>query len=461
MTRWIFHVDMDEFIAAVEVLRHPELRGKPVIVGGDGDPTKRGVVSTASYEAREFGVRSAMPLRTALKRCPDGVFLAVDADHYLEASSRVMDTLRTFPAVVQVLGWDEAFMAVETDDPEALARDVQREVLERTDLWCSIGVGDSKHRAKLGSAFAKPRGVFRLTRQEWPTLMGPRPVEALWGIGKKTAAKLNELGIHTVDELASADDDLLATRFGPNTGPWIRSLGTGEDDGEVTAEPYVRRGQSHEHTFQQDLTDLEEIRAQAERIARELFDDLPEDRQVMRVTVKLRTSSFFTSTHQRKLAEPTRDVDRIVEGVLEALAMFELDRPVRLLGRSRRVHRALDHVGAAVPEGVDATPHPASHAELQRLGQAHRSGHEHQEPVGLDATPIEGIGRRLGGGLQQRHPAERATESSGPYEQQPTAFPHVRAHLGGGLDPHTSIFGTDLSPQTRDGPNATELPPEG
>jgi DNA polymerase-4 len=273
-----------------------------------------------------------MPLRTALKRCPDGVFLAVDADHYLEASSRVMNTLRTFPAVVQVLGWDEAFMAVETEDPEALARDVQREVLERTDLWCSIGVGDSKHRAKLGSAFAKPRGVFRLTRQEWPALMGPRHVEALWGIGKKTAAKLKELGILTVDELASADDDLLATRFGPNTGPWIRSLGTGEDDGGVTAEPYVRRGQSHEHTFQQDLTDAEEIRAQAERIARELFDDLPEDRQVVRVTVKLRTSSFFTSTHQRKLAQPTRDVDRIVEGVLEALAMFELDRPVRLLG---------------------------------------------------------------------------------------------------------------------------------
>ncbi len=156
MTRWIFHVDMDEFIAAVEVLRHPELLGKPVIVGGDGNPTKRGVVSTASYQAREFGVRSGMPLRTALKRCPEGVFLAVDGDHYLEASAHVMETLRSFPAVVQTLGWDEAFMAVETDDPEVLARDVQRAVLERTDLWCSIGVGDSKHRAKLASAFAKP-----------------------------------------------------------------------------------------------------------------------------------------------------------------------------------------------------------------------------------------------------------------------------------------------------------------
>jgi DNA polymerase IV len=332
VTRWIFHVDMDEFIAAVEVLRHPELRGVPVIVGGDGDPTKRGVVSTASYEAREFGVRSGMPLRTALKRCPDGVFLAVDADHYLEASGRVMEILRSFPAVVQTLGWDEAFMAVEADDPEALAREVQRAVLDRTELWCSIGVGDSRHRAKLASDFAKRKGVFRLTAAEWHGVMGSRPVEALWGIGAKTAAKLNGLGIETVDELADADDGALAARFGPNTGPWIRSLGTGEDDGEVTAEPYVRRGQSHERTFQRDLTDLDEIRRETERITRELMGDITEDRPVMRVTVKLRTSSFFTSTHGRKLGEPTHDPDRIVEAALDVLALFDLDRPVRLLG---------------------------------------------------------------------------------------------------------------------------------
>ena len=332
MTRWIFHVDMDEFIAAVEVLRHPDLRGRPVIVGGDGDPTKRGVVSTASYEAREFGVRSGMPLRTALKRCPEGVFLAVDADHYLEASDRVMETLRSFPAVVQVLGWDEAFMAAQTEDPEAFARDVQRAVLDRTDLWCSIGIGDSKHRAKLASAFAKRRGVFRLTQVEWPTVMGPRPVDALWGIGKKTAAKLGELNIHTVDELAHADDATLAARFGPNTGPWIRNLGTGDDDGEVTAEPYVPRGQSHERTFQQDLTDPDEIGQEAERIARELVADLPTDRPVIRVTVKVRFAPFFTSTHGVALAEPTTDPGLIARGTLDALSRFELDRPVRLLG---------------------------------------------------------------------------------------------------------------------------------
>ncbi len=275
MTRWILHVDMDEFIAAVEVLRHPELRGAPVVVGGDGDPAKRGVVSTASYAARAFGVRSGMPLRTAVKRCPDAVFLAVDADHYLEASDRVMESLRTFPGVVQVLGWDEAFMAVETDDPEALAREIQTAVRERTQLWCSIGVGDSKHRAKLASAFAKPRGVFRLTSETWPAVMGSRPVDALWGVGAKTAAKLEALGIRTVDDLANADDEALAARFGPNTGPWIRRLGTGDDDGHVTAEPYGRRGQSHERTFQRDLTDPDRIRRETERIARELVADLP------------------------------------------------------------------------------------------------------------------------------------------------------------------------------------------
>lgn len=157
MARWILHVDMDEFLAAVEVLRRPELRGRPVIVGGDGEPTKRGVVSTASYEARAFGVRSGMPLRTAAKRCPDAVFLPVDTDHSLEASGRVMETLRTFGGVVQVLGWDEAFVAVETADAEALARRIQRTVHDRTALWCSIGIGDTRT-ARSSRAPSRSRG---------------------------------------------------------------------------------------------------------------------------------------------------------------------------------------------------------------------------------------------------------------------------------------------------------------
>lgn len=162
--------------------------------------------------------------------------------------------------------------------------------------------------------------------------MGQRPVDALWGIGRKTAAKLNELGIHSVDELADADDVVLAARFGPNTGPWIRSLGTGEDDGEVTAESHVPRGRSHERTFQQDLTDLDEIHRQTERIARELVDDVPGGRLVIRVVLKVRFAPFFTSTHGIKLAEATTDPDRIAEAALEALDRFEMTRPVRLLG---------------------------------------------------------------------------------------------------------------------------------
>jgi DNA polymerase IV len=209
---------MDQFLAAVEVLRRPELRGRPVVVGGDGDPTKRGVVSTASYEARAFGVGSGMPLRTALKRCPDAVFLPVDAPTYLEASKHVMDTLRSFGFVVQVMGWDEAFIAVETDEPEALARDIQRRVLERTELWCSIGIGDNKLQAKIATDAGKPAGIFTLTSDRWAAWMGPRGTDALWGIGTKTARKLAAIGIGTVEELAAANLEELAAAFGPPAG---------------------------------------------------------------------------------------------------------------------------------------------------------------------------------------------------------------------------------------------------
>lgn len=330
----MFHVDLDQFLAAVEVLRRPELAGRPVVVGGDGDPTKRGVVSTASYEARAFGVRSGMALRTALKRCPEAVFLAVDADHYLAASRAVMTALRSFPAVVQVAGWDEAFMAVESEDPEALARAVQRAVLERTSLWCSIGVGDNKLRAKLATGFAKPRGVYRLTRENWRDVMGARPTGDLWGVGAKTARKLADLGIDTVDQLAAADEESLKARFGPNTGPWIRRLGTGEDPSPVSAEPHVARGHGRERTFQQDLTEPGEVREQVSRLARELVEEdlADEPRPIVRAVVKIRFAPFFTSTHGVRLAEPSRDPMAFEHAALEALSKFPLDRPVRLVG---------------------------------------------------------------------------------------------------------------------------------
>ena len=185
MGRWVLHVDLDQFIAAVEVLRRPELRGLPVVVGGDGDPSKRGVVSTASYEARTFGVRSGMPLRTAARRIPDAVFLPVDKEAYEAASAQVMEVLRGTGAVVEVIGWDEAFLGVVTDDPEAYARDVQRRVVEATRLECSVGIGKNKLQAKVATDFGKPAGVYRLTGETWFEVLGDRAARR--GVGYRPA----------------------------------------------------------------------------------------------------------------------------------------------------------------------------------------------------------------------------------------------------------------------------------
>src|SRR4051794_7111552 len=230
---------MDQFIAAVELLRHPELAGLPVVVGGAGDPTQRSVVATASYPAREFGVRSGMPMRTALKKCPQAVFLPADNPAYERASARVQQVLRSFDVVVEVLGWDEAFLGADTPDPEALAREIQAAVLAETALHCSIGIGDNTLRAKLATEFAKPAGVFRLTSANWQAVMFDRPTAALWGIGGKTARKLAELDVRTVRELAAAEPAVLAGRFGPNIGPWLVGLGRGDGRRTVNGEPWV------------------------------------------------------------------------------------------------------------------------------------------------------------------------------------------------------------------------------
>ncbi|MGH2658868.1 MAG: DNA polymerase IV, partial [Actinomycetota bacterium] len=228
---------------------------------------------------------------------------------------------------------DEAFMEVETDEPERLARDIQGAVLHQTKLWCSIGVGDNKLRAKIASGFAKPAGVYRLTRENWSEVMGRRTVDALWGIGKKTAAKLDALGIQTVDQLAGADDEALARAFGPRTGPWLRQLGTGEDATPVTSEPYVPKARGRERTYQRDITDPDEVRREVAKLARAVVEDLKEEgRAAVRVVVKVRFAPFFTSTHGVPLPEPTMDPQAIEAGSLAALAKFELDRPVRLLG---------------------------------------------------------------------------------------------------------------------------------
>ncbi|OLF10784.1 DNA polymerase IV [Actinophytocola xanthii] len=352
MPTWILHVDLDQFIAAVEVLRRPELRGLPVVVGGTGDPTRRGVVATASYEARAFGVGSGMPLRVAARRCPEAVFLPHDPPAYEAASAEVMAALRTFDAVVEVLGWDEAFLGLTTEDPEGTAEDVRRTVLERTRLSCSVGIGDNTLRAKLATGFAKPAGIFRLTRDNWFEVMGELPTGALWGIGRRTAAKLTELGFTTVRELAGADPAVLADRLGPRMGPWYRTLALGAGGTELSPTPHRARSRSRETTFQEDLTSPAEIRAAVAGLARRVAEDVvAEGRPAARVAVKVRFAPFFTHTRSATLPSPTSDADELERAALEVLAWFGegtgADRAVRLLGVRAEFAPDADAVTAA------------------------------------------------------------------------------------------------------------------
>jgi DNA polymerase IV len=331
---WVLHVDLDQFLAAVEVLRRPELAGRPVVVGGDGDPTRpRQVVATASYEAREFGVRSGMPLRTAARRCPDCVFLPSDKAAYDEKSAEVMAVLRSFPVVVEVWGWDEAFVGATTDDPEALARDMKAKVFAETELSCAIGIGHTRLQAKTATGFAKPGGVARLTRADWLPTMGDRPVTAIWGIGERTARRLAEAGVRTVRDLAWADHEDLARRFGPRIGPSLRVLGLGGDHAPIVDVPWVPRSRSKETTYRHDLVDPAAVRDEVRRLAVEVTGSVvAEGRVVTHVHVKVRTASFFTRIKSSKLAEPTTDPQVVAERALVVLDRFEPARAVRLLG---------------------------------------------------------------------------------------------------------------------------------
>jgi DNA polymerase-4 len=372
VAQWVLHVDLDQFIAAVEVLRKPELRGLPIVVGGDGDPTKRGVVSTASYEARLHGVHSGLALRTAARRCPEAVFLPVDRAAYEAASDEVMAALRelTVPirgddppqppampirgddppqppampirgddppqppaVVVEVMGWDEAFLAVETDDPESFAQLIRQQVKTATELDCSVGIGQNKLQAKIATGFGKPAGVFRITNDTWLATLGDKPTDALWGVGARTAKRLADLSIMTVAELASASPRDLAPHFGPTIGPWLVQLARGIDLSKVTAEPYVPRSRSREVTFQQNLADWEQVNAEVAKIAAMVSDDVAaEGRPAARIVVKVRYAPFFTKTHGHPLAEPTSDPAAIEKAALTALDGFTRKDPVRLLG---------------------------------------------------------------------------------------------------------------------------------
>jgi DNA polymerase IV len=328
------HVDLDQFLASVELRRRPDLAGLPVIVGGSGDPTEpRKVVTCASYEARAFGVHAGMPLRAAARRCPDATFLPSDPPAYDAASEQVMGLLRDLGHPVEVWGWDEAYVAVTAPDPVDVAEQIRAVISLQTGLSCSVGISDNKQRAKIATGFAKPDGIFTLTDANWMTMMADRPVDALWSVGPKTTKKLAALSITTVRELAHCDAETLTAAFGPRTGLWLLLLAKGGGDGHVSAEPWIPRSRSHVVTFPRDLTDRVEMNAAVTELAeRALSEVSAAGRIVTRVAVTVRTATFHTRTKIRKLDAPGTDRDTIVNAALRVLDLFELDRPVRLLG---------------------------------------------------------------------------------------------------------------------------------
>ncbi|MED5811964.1 DNA polymerase IV [Mycolicibacterium sp. 050232] len=334
MSAWVLHVDLDQFLASVELRRHPELQGLPVIVGGSGDPTEpRKVVTCASYEAREFGVHAGMPLRTAARKCPDATFLPSDPDAYDAASEQVMGLLRDLGHPLEVWGWDEAYLGAAVDDPVELAERIRTVIAAETGLSCSVGISDNKQRAKVATGLAKPAGVYVLTETNWMSVMGDRPTDALWGVGPKTTKKLATLGITTVADLAATDATVLTGAFGPSTGLWILLLAKGGGDSEVSSEPWIPRSRSHVITFARDLTERSEMDGAIRDLTRQTLDEVVEQgRIVTRVAVTVRTSTFYTRTKIRKLGAPSTDADVITDTALAVFDQFELDRPIRLLG---------------------------------------------------------------------------------------------------------------------------------
>jgi len=328
--RCVAHLDMDAFYVSVELRRRPELRGRPVIVAGTGP---RSVVTTASYEARRFGVGSAMPAARARRLCPQGVFLAPDFAYYREASRQVMSTVRAAVETVEVVGLDEAYLELTgMADPAGAMRRLVAEIGRTTALGCSIGIGPNKLVAKVASDAEKPRGFVVLSREQACRRFGGSPCGLVPGIGPKTVERLRALEMDTLASLAAAPTDRLAARFGARLAAELQRRARFEDESPVTEERKVV-SESREVTFDEDIRDperLETILAQlVERLCAGL---LAQRRRGRTIGIKVRLDDFSTHTRARTLAAAVASADRVGPVALELLRRFAAPRPVRLLG---------------------------------------------------------------------------------------------------------------------------------
>ncbi len=321
---------MDAFYVSVELNRRPELRGLPVVVAGSGP---RAVVTTASYEARRYGVGSAMPAAKARRLCPQAVFIPPDGAHYKEVSRLLMDIVRSHVERVEVVGLDEAYLDLSgLYSPRAAIRRLVVEIKERTGLSCSIGIGPNKLVAKVASDAEKPAGFVVLTREQACERFAGSPPGIVPGIGPKTAARLAALGLRTLDDLARASEGLLVERFGPNHGRDLQRRARFEHDGEVSSQRKVV-SESRERTFDHDIRDADRLREAMREMAVQLAASLQaHGRHGRTIGIKVRLEDFSTVTRAQTLAEPTNDGEQIARVALGLLERYAPSRPVRLLG---------------------------------------------------------------------------------------------------------------------------------
>jgi DNA polymerase-4 len=326
----VAHLDADAFYVSVELARRPELRGRPVIVAGSGP---RAVVTTASYEARRYGVGSAMPAARARRLCPQAVFLTPDFPTYRAVSARVMHLVRAHVEHVEVVGLDEAYLDLDgLHSPRAAMRRLVADIRRATQLTCSVGIGPNKLVAKVASDAEKPAGFVVLSRAEACARFASSPPGLLPGIGPKTAARLSALGLTTLASLGSAPDEMLVERFGPNLGRALARRARFEHDGEIGTTRKVL-SESRERTFDNDLHDPEHLREALVAMARELCASLAAHARVGRtIGIKIRLDDFTTVTRARTLDAPTCDVEVVTVVALRLLAEYGPARPVRLLG---------------------------------------------------------------------------------------------------------------------------------
>jgi DNA polymerase IV len=331
--RWIAHVDMDAFFVSAELLRRPELRGKPVVVATGTDPGARGVVMAASYEARRFGVHSAVPLAVAHRRCPQAVLITRDMGYYRGLSGKVMAMLARYSDCVEILGLDEAYLDLsDSAAPRACGRRIKHEVKQELGLTCSVGLAPNKLLAKIASDLDKPDGFRVLLADDLLAAVGDRPAALIPGVGPKTAERLARVGIATVADLARADQVALARAVGPNQGAALRARANGVDERAVVTER-ERKSESRETTFAQDVDDPRALAETLDRLLADLCRGLESGGFRGRtVTLKIRLRPFRTYTRSRTIESHTRDPAVIGAVAHELLDEFERDAPVRLLG---------------------------------------------------------------------------------------------------------------------------------